>query len=535
VFNLILKLFNDSSCVTGRRRRAKRIHLQISVSYVAPQALNMLTSVVVTPEGLEYYTPLSPVGTRNTSQQTPQSFTPATKLSTFARALYEYMKSDPLTAILLDYDRHVRATKIIEVVRGSHEEGKARRRKKRNARKAQHDGEEEQSDIEKRNQRQKKQKRLAHRGLQDLYGDDLKRHRHLGGHFSAAGNSRFALGDTLQAMLWQARILARSVCDAIDACEEQRPTLQRDLPAGDNPPEAPQYWLTAQPEAFLPQDIGPLLDLIKRNDFVRHVLGVTQVDYSRWTGTWNLVEEDHVVQALSSTSDHLFGDLHASYPSWQSISILVRFTLQQPKGEPFMMRFSFGQDIKAEYTDCRMCENMFVIVESIGPSGALKIKIPMASDDEGTTYGSLEDFEAAHHLQSRILTSRWSTLAYQLQGSALLNHYCRCFCNGSVHQNGFKKHYIDMSKEEITRKGVWEPNPDRVGEEEAFESHPLEPQGSGRIFIENDDESDAESEDDHWDPNGGELDAFEVFDPNPDEVEVEAAFLSSPQFLRVLG
>jgi len=141
------------------------------------------------------------------------------------------------------------------------------------------------------------------------------------------------------------------------------------------------------------------------------------------------------------------------------------------------------------------------MIDFFGPGAALKVQVPLSGLRSRSM--SSEQFEGRHHLVNQTFFLKWAQVSQLSLGHTAMKHYRRCFCKGALHPQGFKQHYIDMAAEEISREDNYEPNPESLEDEEMFDSHPLEIERPF-CFIENDDRSENESEDEHWDPKGEE-------------------------------
>lgn len=486
--------------------------------------MTLTPSFVVTPQDVEYFTPLTPDSFSGGHNSTPQVFTPISKLSAFAVNNYESLKNDPLALSLLRHDAAVRKIRLIEALRDGKAHRKLYRAERREKAHTSHVGDQATYQI-----RRRRQKALA-----SGHTPSTQKHAHYEAHINAAGNGRFEREHLLKTLLWSSQNLANEILGWMHRKKANEDDVVLTLPSDlrGKPSECPEFFLSASSEHSPNALVEPLLALLRHNKLLQRTLGLSQQDIRRWIGPWARMNDD-TAQLLHRTAKCLLGDPTISFPHGQRFSILVHFKAAMPTGSPVLLRIFFGSNINVSPTKCSQCESHPMVLDYISGYGMLKIQVAAASACHGQIWTSLEDLLNQYRLESTVFFSKWSPTAYQSRGVQFTRHVRQCYCNGAVHQGGFKPHFIDLQREHDARNEQWSPLPDIQTGEEFFQAIPGDGEdGHGLLTVENLDVFDCESEEEHWDPLGQESSnrEHENFELHPSDDEEEQQYVSKPIF-----
>lgn len=484
---------------------------------------------VGSPEGLEYFTPLTPITLDGALYATPQIFTPVSRLSALAVRSYDTLKACPLTLRLLQYDSTIRKIRLIEALYG--DTANTRLQKAERREKARRGHVDEHQEYQERRSRQKA---LAiHDPIRVT--PEIKRHVHYNGQFTASGNARFEREGLLKSLLWSSRNLANEARYLIHEKQNEDPVVLA-VPADTQGScqESPEFWISVGSGRSATIAVGPLLVLLRHNKLIQSVLGLSQRDSRRWIGPWTRMTEEKA-QLLNETVKCMFGDPGMSYPHTQNLSIIMHFISDLSTKTPILLHVSFRSLDSIRSAECTLCDSFALVLDYIGSAGALKIQVPARNFKNGVPWQSLDDLTREHRLEQTVFFSKWSPTAYLAQGLRPTYHMRQCFCNGAVHQGGFKPHFIDMQKEQDLEDEKWCTFPDQLTGEDFFHPFPGNDEAEGKKYVvENMDVMDYDSTEERWDPQAQEdPGAFnEQFDPYPSDDEVESRYLSRPTFLK---
>jgi hypothetical protein len=334
---------------------------------------------------------------------------------------------------------------------------------------------------------------------------------HQGGQVAIAGRGRFAKKEKPLKLLWQMKQLWHDLGKTLS---HSNPSAKAGLPGA---PSA-----TADRISYVVRmrgngtDMGEkrqcLVRFCQQNSRIHSVLGLSKQDRMRWLQHWHETDEDDA-SLIVQTANHLFGDVTSSYPETDILEVLVYLHTTAPRREPVLLRAAAGWDLREEHNKCLYCDDRLLIVDFMGPGGAVKLHhSAINSAGECGPLSTFDSFRNTFTDARKTVYPSWSEIGYLFQGWFYAPLLRRCPCESKTHKHLGSEHYLNVFDEQAAQLEDFDPTASSYARV-PFEPFPSEEEDR-IVFLYGREGSRVVSEE-GWDPSGDEGSEDE-FDPYPE-------------------
>jgi hypothetical protein len=209
----------------------------------------------------------------------------------------------------------------------------------------------------------------------------------------------------------------------------------------------------------------------------------------------------------------LFGDCSLSYPGAHLIRLIVHFQASNTVAGEMMLQLVVGYEPGEYVRDCTECDKEFVIVDLVGPDGAMKVHLTVPDQSNLQRWKTKEEFISDIRIGSTQTFAKRKDLAYISQGWSQTRVYLKCRCGRRDTDKDHRGHWCNLSENEELQD-IWD-NEALAEQNQRFDPFPLD--GHQQYLIDSD-HSDGDSDEEKWDPKGLKG-GDETFDPNPEQSE----------------